>query len=514
MSESQGTRIRRLFANTSIYALGEIGLQLLSALMLPILTAFLAPDELGIWSYSMMLLIGWTHLSNPALHGAVTRFYFDHEHDEARRRRFQGTILAFILMWSAGLCLLLFLVGPALFDALFEDLPFWPYGAFVAVMAFVGVLGVVPKATWVAAEKSRPFVGVALLGSSVNLVGSLMLVAWTGLGVLGLFWGRTASLVIIAIPFVIFSLRHVGLAWHLPDLRLALRFSLPLVPHLLAHWLLGMSDRYLIDRMYNDPATAPPDLAAFSSAGSGSFGKQAVGVYAAAYVFIDVVNMIAASMNRAWVPQFTRAYAKPEERPFVARSISWFVLAVGSMSAALVVLSPSVVRWLFDERYVFAAEIAQILAIGGLFQGTYYIYVAGLFYYKANRLIPVITILSGGANIALNLVWIPTLGLAGAAWATLVGYLVLALGMRWGCRRLTRLPFERGRVARIAIVLTLTTVVGVLLDQRLPLGWELVAKTAVLGLGALALWRLGAFSKDNAPDHGSDKAEDTPQTGS
>ena len=423
----------------------------------------------------------------------------DKDEQEEERRRFQGTILSFILVWAGGLSLIAMLAGPWLFDAAFSDLPFWPYGAFVVVMAFGGVLGAVPKAIWVAAEKSKTFVSVALLGSGVNLLGSLALVAFTALGVLGLFWGRTASVFIVAIPYLVFCARKVGLAWHGPDLRRALAFSLPLVLHLAAHWILGMSDRVLIERYYADPANAPLDALelGYDPEGTGTLALSALGIYGAAYFFIEAVNMIAMSMNRAWVPQFTRAYDRPEERPFIARSISWFILAVAAMSAAMIVIAPTAVRLLFDSKYGFAAEVAPILAAGGLFQGIYYIYVAGLFYYKANRLIPVITVVSGLTNIGLNILWIPEYGLVGAAWATLVGYLVLVIGMRWGCRRITKLPFEHWRLAKIGVVMGIAVVAGVALDARLAIGWEVVAKLGVFGAAALALWLLGVFGKDN-----------------
>jgi len=510
---SEGARLRRLFANTSIYAVGQLGLQLISAFLTPILTLFLVPADFGIWSLSMMLLTGFSLLYNPALNGAVTRFYFDHEHDDEQRRRFQGTILSFIVIWAGGLSLLALIAGPWLFDAAFADLPFWPYGAFVVVIAFVGVFGAVPRAMWVAAERSKTFVSVTLLASSVNLLGSLGLVAFTTLGVLGLFWGRTASVVVVAVPYIVFCVRHVGLAWDRTELRRALVFSLPLVLHLAAHWILGMSDRVLIERYYADPASAPLDaLELGHDPEAGTLALSALGIYGASYFFIEAVNMIAMSMNRAWVPQFTRAYNHPEERPFVARSISWFILAVAAMSVAMIVLSPTAVRLLFDDKYSFAAEVAPILAAGGLFQGIYYIYVAGLFYFKANRLIPFITVVSGLTNIGLNIMWIPAYGLVGAAWATLVGYLVLVVGMRWGCRRLTRLPFERKRLARIAGTLSVATVIGVALDDRLALGWEIAAKLATLGLAALVLWRLDVFSKHNnlQSDEGAGPEAPTP----
>ncbi len=497
-AEGSRERVKRLFKNTSIYAIGEAGVKILSALLVPILALFLSPAQLGLWSLALGVYTGFMNLCNPALHGAVTRFYFDHEDEPDAQKRFQGTISSFLLLWSFALCVIATATGKPVFAALFEDFPFWPYGALVVWMVFLGVLGVVPKAIWVAAENSKPIVGLNLLGNAVYAVGAVALVALTGLGVLGLFIARTASNAVLAVPLLIYSLRHVGLSWSWDDLRSALRFSLPLVPHLLAHWVLGMSDRLLIEHYYAglDPGALPDDIGIDPDE---SLALHAVGIYSAAYVFTELVIMIGASMNGAWVPQFNRAHGRPEERGYVARSITYFVLAVGSMSAGLVVLSPTIVRLFLPAKFAFAAGIAPILAFGGLFQGLYYVYVAVLFYNKANRLLPVITVVSGAVNVALNLLWLPRYGLAGAAWATVIGYMLLVVGVRWAAMRFPMPTFETNRLLRIAGVLTTVAIAGLVLDARLPPILEAVAKLGLLSLGAGALWLLGVFAPRETP---------------
>jgi O-antigen/teichoic acid export membrane protein len=306
-------------------------------------------------------------------------------------------------------------------------------------------------------------------------VGSLLLVSLTSLGVLGLFWGRLLSLAMVGFVCFYYSARSFGVAMHGPSLRSALLFSLPLVPHLLAHWVLAMADRVLIERQ---------------------LGLSALGVYAVAYAFIEVVNLVATSMNRAWVPQFTRAYADPEQRPFVARSITLFVLASVGTAAVLSVFAPSLVRLLYDHKYEAAAPIAPILATAGAFQGLYYVYVAGLFYYKQNRLVPFVTVIGGALNIALNLWLLPRLGIAGAAWATLAGYVTLALGMRWACRRHTLLPFETKRIGKLVAVAVAFGLIGLALDGRTPLALELSIKLVLLGGAFYALVKSGFFTPD------------------
>ncbi len=465
--ESAAARLRRLAKNSGIYALGDIGIKLMTALLAPIYTVLLAPEDFGVWGLGSMLMTGLMLAFNPALHGAVTRFYFDHEHDEAERRRFQGTIVTFLLAWSVLLAGALLLVGPWLFGQLFDGLDFMPYGLFIVATCVLSTVGVVPRATWTASEDASRLVGINGLSTATNLAVAIGLVVLLKVGVVGLFAARLAAVAVITWPFVGFLRRHVRFVFDAKMLGAALAFSLPLVPHLLAHWILAMSDRYLIER---------------------TLGIGLVGIYASGYVFIDAVNMVAGAMNRAWVPQFTRAYGDPEQHAFIARTVTYFMLGLFAVVLALAALSPSLIRLLFDARYHDAAPLTPVLVLGGLFQGTYYLFVAVLFFHKKNRVVPVLTVIAGVTNVVLTLWWLPLLGLIGAAWATLVGYLVLTVGMALAARALGGLPMERRRLGLVVLWASALGAALWALGDVWPAPVELAARAACLALGFALLW--------------------------
>jgi O-antigen/teichoic acid export membrane protein len=185
-----------------------------------------------------------------------------------------------------------------------------------------------------------------------------------------------------------------------------------------------------------------------------------------------------------------RSYGDTDEHPFIGKSITYFVMVIVGASTALTVLSPALVELFFADAYIEAATIAPILALAGTFQGLYFIYVTGLFYYKANLLVPVITLVGGAVNVGLNLLWIPEHGLVGAAWATLIGYLILFVGVRWACRRHTRLPFEVGRLAKLFGVSGALIALGVGIQGTFSAGVELGFGLALLGGGFAMLFLL------------------------
>ncbi len=461
-------RGRRMLRNTGVYAIGEGLLQVLSAVLAPVLTWLLPTRELGIWGLGLLLLTGLNYLYNPALHGAINRFFYDHEHDEIARRRFQSSIFTFLLVWSLGLSILLSLVGPWLLSKIAPAVAFRPDGLLIVWTAFFTIFSVVPTTTWIAKEASSPYVAVRAAGTVIFLGASVGLVATTHLGATSLFLARFASVFVVGVFLGAHSFRHAGLGWSRRDLGKAFAFSLPLVPHLLSHWVLALADRFMIEHY---------------------LGIGAVGVYTAAYAFIEAVNLVATSLNRAWVPVFTRAFGDPAQRAFVGRTITYFVAGVALASLAATILASPLVHGLFGPGYAGAALVAPILGIGGIFQGLYYVYVGALFYQRDNRLLPFITGTAAIVNVGLNVVLIPRWGIAGAAWATLVGYLVLLAGTRWAANRLTDLPFERRRLTKLAFIVVAAGVAGLSLD-RLGIGWgaEIGLDLVLLAVAIVALF--------------------------
>jgi O-antigen/teichoic acid export membrane protein len=70
---------------------------------------------------------------------------------------------------------------------------------------------------------------------------------------------------------------------------------------------------------------------------------------------------------------------------------------------------------------------------------------------KKTRYYPLVTASAAASNLGLNLLLIPRYGMLGAAWATVFSYGVMA-GLGYALsQRVYPIPFEKGRLARIAL---------------------------------------------------------------
>jgi O-antigen/teichoic acid export membrane protein len=149
-------------------------------------------------------------------------------------------------------------------------------------------------------------------------------------------------------------------------------------------------------------------------------GPREVGFYAAAYRFLDVVIVLAASLNG---PLFPRLSAIARERPHEARRLledAWRpLLALGlPVSLGVAAVATPLVTVLFGAAFVESAPLLRMLIWGTL--PLFWVNLAGHALIAMHRVWPLVAVYAGAAvtNVALNLVLIPRYGAAGAAVAT------------------------------------------------------------------------------------------------
>ena len=86
------------------------------------------------------------------------------------------------------------------------------------------------------------------------------------------------------------------------------------------------------------------------------------------------------------------------------------------------------VSLLVDRRYLGAASIIPVVTLAYVLLGMGYFLQLGMFLASRTVLIGVVSAISAVASLVLNWVLIRSFGMQGAAWATLLGFLVLAVG--------------------------------------------------------------------------------------
>ena len=237
--------VKGLAGRSLIYGLGSVLLRSISLLVLPLYTRYLTPADYGIVALGSTLTALLSVVLPLSLYSSIYRFFFLVQ-SVTERRRAIGTIWLAMIGISFAISLTLDIVGSRLFATIFPQLPFDPYVRIAIWTAFLGIFNFVPLSLFQAKEQPRTYVRwtSATLILTVSL--TILFVVFLEQGAFGYLLATLIANAVFAIPYILVTIRDVDFRVDFSYLKKALTFSLPLVPHGLASWVLSVSDRAIL----------------------------------------------------------------------------------------------------------------------------------------------------------------------------------------------------------------------------------------------------------------------------
>lgn len=184
-----------------------------------------------------------------------------------------------------------------------------------------------------------------------------------------------------------------------------LRYSLPLVPHELSGLVLSFSDRFMINHF---------------------MGTSAVAVYAIGYQFGQVVSLVDTAVNKAWVPWLYKELQKDNIQKGKIISLSLAYVAVLICFSIIVYHAASYIIFSFYSReYALSAGVVMCIAFAFVVFGVYKFFAGFLFFHRKTKVLGLLTFGTVVVNVSLSYHFIPLYGIIGAAYSTLISFIVL-----------------------------------------------------------------------------------------
>lgn len=465
--------VRKLLGRGSIYTL-VLGVQMASALLVvPVVTRLLSSSAYGRVAAGLVVVNLLSIVGTIGLPEGASRAYFHGPDGPCHARQ----LVAATLVTGAVAGLVAELTGHLWAPLLGMD--------YSAVLRYA-VWGGVAMAVAIAAQT---FLRAADRAWAFFAIAAVMTVGGQGLG-LGLTFafgtpaaymaGLAAGSVASAVVALVLSgaLGH-GLPRR-PVLRTALGIGVPMVPHSLSVYLLVSADRVVI---------------------AAAMGLAAVGRYQVAYTVGAVGVALITALNQAWLPLLLGA-DEDERWEVVAQTsravhrlclVAGGLLALAAPLALMVAAPPS-----YDRDAL--VPISAVVAFSVLPGATSSSFLNAMFVLGRTRIMLVATPLAVALNIGMNAALLPLIGLIGAAFATVAGYVVVALVAIVGTRRTVQVPGLTAASLREWAIAVPFIAAGALL----PYDQAGAALRATLGVGLVlfgaralaALW-----SADSRPVH-------------
>ncbi|MEN8879606.1 MAG: oligosaccharide flippase family protein [Polaribacter sp.] len=391
---------KELILHSKNYLSAEFISLLIGFIALPFYTRLLSPSDFGIMSVFISFVTLLSVILGLGIRGAILRYFYE---DKGDFYDFFNTNITLSFIIGFILILGFFFFGKTI-QSFFEiPLTLLYYGV---IISFFTVFIQLYQAYLQASKKSVVLSFQKIIQVVIGVGFSVLIMYYLAEEK---YYGRAYAMLasVLVLTIIIFYRIRFFFSFSLKKKYIvySLSFGLPIVLHLISQNILTTFDQVMINNI---------------------LGEKETGLYSIAYRIGMIQNSIVAATLVAWTPIF---YKNINLKKYLDNNslTKKYIIIITFITLSLILFSKEILTIFADESYHEALPVIPIVVIGYFLFFLYSIYVVHSFYMKKTKFITFTTILVGTINVSLNFLLIPIYGYIGAAWSTLISYLILFL---------------------------------------------------------------------------------------
>ena len=422
-----------------VFGLGSTLHQLIALLLLPIYTTYLTTSDygvLGLLSITGQILGIIFALS---LTSALFRSYYDYDDQEDRRvvistAFFLITINCFILLifgifFSEYLSLLMF-----------STAEYSIYFLIIILTTIFGILNAIPFAVFQARKKSTHYVSFQLSFFLLGISLILYFVTVKEWGVFGVIVGGLITAIVSFLVLYAYIWKDLILRFSKSEARKMVHYGAPLALAGLSGFVFTYADRYMLNYYLT---------------------LSEVGLYTLGYQFGMVITVLLISPTKLiWGPMFLSVKDDSNAKDFFSRALTYVIFIGVFLFLGLSLLSKEVIQIFANEEFWSAYMVVPIITLTYLIWSTRPILEVGIALKRKTKITAWYFFIGATTNIILNLVLIPEYGMMGAAYATLISFIVMICIDFYYNRKFFKIDYEWVRILKIYLVTALIFIIG------------------------------------------------------
>ena len=389
--------------NFLVYGLGGIISKIIPLIMVPIITRIMPSSEyFGLSDLSNTLIQFASAFAIMGMYDAMYRMFFEKDSEEYKKL-VCSTAFIFTCITSCIIFIVLLLFKNFIGKYFFSDIKYSYLVYLSAIATLVGATNSIISAPTRMQNKRKVFLITNTVSPILSYLISIPLLL-KGFYTIALPLAAVISGLTMEISFALIN--YKWFSFKLFDKRVLyqlLTIAIPLLPNFLIYWIFNSSDKLMITNM---------------------IGIGAAGIYSVGSKLGHCSQLIYTAFAGGW--QYFAFSTMKEKNQVKSNSLVFEYLGVISFVATcfICLFSHTIFKLLFTDVYIGGYIVAPYLFLAPLLQM--------LFQVAANQFLVVkktwpnlFVLLSGAiANILINLLLIPKLGIEGAAIATLLGYFI------------------------------------------------------------------------------------------
>lgn len=432
------TEMRSASRHSLIYLLGPAVSKAIGFLLIPVYTRFISPADFGVMSLADVFMSITMMLLAMGVGESMVRFYYE-TNDERQRQSLMSTVVFGVGLTGLPAIVVIILLAGFYYPVLgIGD----AYVNYLRLTLFVAWLSMVAEIGWSYLRMrylSGLFTTLLIFQvMSVLLLNLLFVVLWRQ-GIWGILYSTLIAQSVVAgsLTGLILYQSQAKPSWL--QFKRILGFGLPLVPSVvtlqLGNYLNPLLIRWLL---VGDPATVLAQVGLFAAG-------QRIGV---------VVNrFVTVPFNAFWRPRrMELALQGTEEvKRILARMCTYSTLVAAQVALLLSVVVEDLLRLVVNERYWDAWRIVPVVAAAYVVLGLEHHFAVGMYHGRKTIWATWIGMVALVSVVAVDLFFLPRIGILAGAIATLVGISLRVSLILIVSQRLYPISFEFRRLACIGL---------------------------------------------------------------
>ena len=388
--------------NSFIYILPVAVGAAIPLITLPIFTRILTKEDYGILALAQVYALFVTSLANFGLTAAYERNFFECREEKRTAELLYSTLLFVLVTVTLG-GLITFILKESLSrwvigSSEHGDFLFWTYCS-TSVMS----LKVYFLTFFKNREQAKSFAWYTIDETLLGVLFSLVLVVYAGVGVVGLVWGQLIASLFVFSALSFRFLRVMPPAFNARLLKESIALSYPLTPRIILGVVGSQFDKYMVGLL--------------STLGG-------VGIYSIGQKVANVIYTGMTAIQNVFSPQVYRRMFDLGEQggESVGRYLTPFMYLSIALGLVVALFSEEIIWTLTPPSFYGAVDIVAILS---MLYGTYFFgKQPQLLYARKTHITSLLSVVSIGLMIGINIPFIHHWGTLGAAWGMLLAGII------------------------------------------------------------------------------------------
>ena len=424
--EKQNNRGKSLAVGTLIYALGSLGTKIISFLIVPLYTYYIATEDMGDFDLILTTVSLLAPLITLRISDAAYRWML--HKIESNEKCISNTYLVMIVTS---------IIVPIII-CLFNLVVPIPYVGYFILIIIVSRWYDTLQFLLRGLNNQKLFAVSGIIHTLIYVTMNLVQIVGLHQGIEALLQSNVISSVTVIIMLLIFEprLRVYGILKRrdVDLIKQMIKYSAPLIPSGLCWWVMGASDRYVIRIV---------------------LGRSATGIYAVANKFPTIVSTLFTFFNYSWTDIAISSLSEGKETSeYSSKLFEKLYIISFSFILCLIPATKLVSTWILSEAYRTGAIYIGFLYLGSLFHGFTTFISAGMLQRNETKLIARSSTIGAVVNLAFDIFTMHVIGLHAASISTFLGAFVMWYCRMRDCKNISPIDIDKRKFG-ILFVLTL-----------------------------------------------------------